>query len=38
MYLSYGKNSSELSPSKIFRCERETTISAFNSQARSANE
>ena len=38
LYLSYGKNSSELSPSTTFRCEFETTISAFNSRARSANE
>ena len=38
MYLSYGKNSGELSSSTTFRCECKTTISAFNSRARRANE
>ena len=38
MYLSYGKNPSELSSSTTFRCECKTTISAFDSRARCANE
>ena len=38
MYLSYGKNSRELSSSTTFTCECKTTISAFNSRARRANE